>query len=836
MSFSDKRVLASRRLVHACVVVQLLAFLVSAKAMYGLHASNQAMLEPCEFQMFWLVPFSSSEGVPRGSWLHFAWRLLVWAQNAYLGLLFAGPFHQAEHMSRRTLREKLRNAGYTSLNVLGRTNSSPEEYPLRNRNVRSPVENVYLQYEFDRLPATVFTKYIEHAFTILVASVSMHSLARDFGGKSRLQHMDWGQRAPLIVCLIGVIHFTYAQARNFGSNSLKHLWEVELVTGAYPNSSDHPDDYPQWVRPITTPAWSLRFWQHMWCVMTTQRRLSTFRATNLPRRGPIKLTGGLNPSWWDIWKHPFPGSITLPEQVVQAETKRLWKQFDTLGPFGIREALLNGARINDIHDDDNRTVLLRLLNANQCHTRIVALALLMGADTTVTLPKNNFGIKDSTPLVVASGRGHENVACYLLDHCPKIPGAATALISAASSAHNDVANLLIGRGLDVNVRCPITDETALIGAASKGHVDTVHYLLQHGADVYAVCNRTGVTAFISAAIKGHVDTLRCLAKHGVNIHARYNNNRAGDIALFIAAANGRIDTVRYLLERGANINARYYKTGETALIAAAKRGKENVLKLLIDNSGIDINAKSHRGTECFNFDYVWSDGGRKTALYGVSDDYDPKPIEMLFAVRRHHEGDTALHQAACLTSSEPLKVLLSSSEIKVREQNLSGDTALIVAIRDGRLAPAATMVRLLLQKDPESAGLYNNVGKSALDFCLDRTPNGNTSILEALLEYHGHNVVGLDWTKSGNRHFMQWDNMSLYPLLHDILMKPVGNYGWSIDQRWVVLSASQDHIHEVDEDTPESPCIRLQLPPREPLRILRVHRIVFWIVSNDQGN
>lgn len=545
MSFSDKRVLASRRLVHACVLVQLLAFIVSAKAMYGFRASNEAILEPCEFQMFWLVSFASSKGVPRGFWLHFAWRLLVWTHNAYLAFLFAGPFHRAENFSRMTLEEKLNDASYIALNVPEQMNHTSEEIPDQHYNIRA--ETVYLQYEFDRLPATVFTKYLEHAFTIFVASVSMHSLARDFGGKSKLLHMDWGQRTPLIVCLVGFIHFTYAQARNFGSNSLKHLWEIELVTGAYPNSPNHPDDYPLWARPAPTSAWTLRILQHMWCVVTTQQSLSTLRAPNFPRCGPIKLTERLSPSWWDIWKNPFPKSILLSEELAQPETERLWKDFDTLGPVGIREALLNGARINDIHDDDNRTVLLRLLNANQCHTRIVALALLMGADTNVTLPQNNSGIDNSTPLVVASGRGHANVARYLLDHYLGIPDMATALISAARSAHSNVANLLISRGLEVDVRCPSTGETALIAAAGNGHVDTVRYLLKHGADIHVRCNRTGDTALMVALRPEH---------------------------------------------------------------------STDVLRFLTSNDlGIDINAKSHRGTHGSNFDYTWYDGDESKASH-----------------------------------------------------------------------------------------------------------------------------------------------------------------------------------------------------------------------------
>lgn len=729
MSFSDKRVLASRRLVQTSVLVQLFAFAVSAKAVYGFHASDQAISDHCEFQMFWVVPFSSSEGVPRGFWLHFAWRLLVWAHNAYLALLFAGPFHRAEEISRQTLDEKIKDTTGIPQNFPEQRDHAQAETPDQNGNIRA--EAVYLQYEFDRLPATVFTKYLEHAFTILVASVSMHGLARDFGGKSKLLRMDWGQRTPLIVCLVGTFHFTYAQTRNLCSNSLKHLWEVELVTGAYPNSPDHPYDYPSWARPTPTSTWSLRFLQHKWCVMTTQRKLSTLRAPNFPRYGPIRLAGGLNLSWLEFWKNPFPESDPLTVERAESETERLWREFDTLGPFGIREALLNGAYINRRHDDDNRTVLLRLLNANQCDTRIVALALLMGADTNVTLPNRRHVINESSPLVVASGRGHANVVCYLLDHYPQIPPTATSLISATRGAHKYVADLLISRGLDVNVSCP--------------------------------------------------------------------------------------------------------STGDTALIATAGNGHSNMLELLTRNhSGIDINAKSDSGTHGSNFDYTWYDSDEgKASHYAWYDGYGQfmhgsKPV------RRNHKGDTALHRAACSSSLEGLTILLNNTKTNIREQNLSGDTVLIVAIRDGDPALAAEMVRLLLQRDPALAFLCTHVGKSALDFCLERTPRHNTACLEALLEHSEYNVSRLD-LKTWDRQIKQWEEKRWYSRLQSILASPAGDYRWAINPKWDSLSTSEHRRKRVNEKIGEKSYISLRLPPPETLRILRVHRIIFRIVSNDQG-
>lgn len=212
-----------------------------------------------------------------------------------------------------------------------------------------------------------------------------------------------------------------------------------------------------------------------------------------------------------------------------------------------------------------------------------------------------------------------------------------------------------------------------------------------------------------------------------------------------------------------------------------------------------------------------------------------------------------MHRAACLSSLDALEILLNlnGSKINIRERNLSGDTVLIVAVRDGDPAVAAGMVRLLLQRDPELAGLYNYVGKSALDFCLERTPNDNTACLEALLKYSEHNVAALDW-KTWDNQIKQWEERHWYSRLQSVLTKPAGNYPcpvnpdnypwsinpddypWPINRKWISLSASKRYRLDVNDKMHSRPYISLQLPQREMLR-MHVHRIVFRIASNDRG-
>jgi len=97
-----------------------------------------------------------------------------------------------------------------------------------------------------------------------------------------------------------------------------------------------------------------------------------------------------------------------------------------------------------------------------------------------------------------------------------------------------------------------TGRTALLWAAIEGHENVVELLLRNGADVNRQDN-CGVTALSLAARKSSVERVSMLLKYGASVSVTDNE---GMTALHVASANGNKVTVQLLLEKGASISAK----------------------------------------------------------------------------------------------------------------------------------------------------------------------------------------------------------------------------------------------------------------------------------------
>ena len=136
-----------------------------------------------------------------------------------------------------------------------------------------------------------------------------------------------------------------------------------------------------------------------------------------------------------------------------------------------------------------------------------------------------------TPLLLASGRGHVQVALALLERG---------------------ANL---EAQDYNKR------TSLFQAVAGGHVELVRILLEHGADKEARYGN-GTSPLEQALMVGRVDIAEVLLEHDADVNAQDSQNRTP-----LHLARGE-EIVRLLLKHGADayvltIYARIY--GHTPL-------------------------------------------------------------------------------------------------------------------------------------------------------------------------------------------------------------------------------------------------------------------------------
>ncbi|MGB2866682.1 MAG: ankyrin repeat domain-containing protein [Sedimentisphaerales bacterium] len=202
----------------------------------------------------------------------------------------------------------------------------------------------------------------------------------------------------------------------------------------------------------------------------------------------------------------------------------------------------------------------------------------------------------------------------------------TKLHMACGGGEKDVADLLIRRGADVNLRDK-RGQTPLWIAASGGHKEIVELLIKKGADINASNNR-GRTPLAVAKQGKHAEVIDILRQHGATetLHGAVTSGNIGEVKrllsegkdvnsrdsegqtpLHLAANRGHKEMVEVLIANGADIEARENRYSSTPLLNAAVRGRKEVVELLL-SKGADIEGKNSDGLTPLNL----------TAAYGTA--------------------------------------------------------------------------------------------------------------------------------------------------------------------------------------------------------------------------
>jgi uncharacterized protein len=116
-------------------------------------------------------------------------------------------------------------------------------------------------------------------------------------------------------------------------------------------------------------------------------------------------------------------------------------------------------------------------------------------------------------------------------------------------------------------------------AAMKGNKPALRALLDKNANVNAA-QLDGTTALHWAVQLDDLETADLLIRAGANVSAA---NRDGATPLLLASINGNPAMLDKLLAAGASPNAPLTKTQDTALMLAARTGRTDAIKILLDH-------------------------------------------------------------------------------------------------------------------------------------------------------------------------------------------------------------------------------------------------------------
>ncbi|ETV76764.1 hypothetical protein, variant [Aphanomyces astaci] len=260
----------------------------------------------------------------------------------------------------------------------------------------------------------------------------------------------------------------------------------------------------------------------------------------------------------------------------------------------------------------------------------------------------------------------------------------TALMIACRRGNVDAVNLVLALPtVDVHLQgrkgC-----TALGLAAMHGRTDIVHALLGY-PDIALSMNAVspgGSTPLFNACKNGHQDIAKLFLAHpSINLHADVDQS-----PLYIAASQGRTQIVELLLQRACYpVNQPSRNYAYTALHGAARGGYINVVKLLLDQPGIDINFLNDDGQTAFH-------EAAKEGHDGIIELFLQHP--QLHSINLQDVNQcTALRLACHGGNSSVVMILLKRNDIDVNLPCSGGNSPLMAAVMVDDVDSVSSLVR-----------------------------------------------------------------------------------------------------------------------------------------------
>ncbi|XP_012600707.2 protein TANC1 isoform X3 [Microcebus murinus] len=244
--------------------------------------------------------------------------------------------------------------------------------------------------------------------------------------------------------------------------------------------------------------------------------------------------------------------------------------------------------------------LASLRNLYTPNVKVSRLLILGGANVNYrTEVLNNAPI-----LCVQSHLGHEEVVALLLEFGACLDGMSengmTALCYAAAAGHMKLVCLLTRKGARVD-HLDKKGQCALVHSALRGHCDVLQYLLtcewSAGPPQPGTLRKSHALqqALTAAASMGHSSVVQCLLgmekEHEIEVNG--TDTLWGETALTAAAGRGKLEVCELLLGHGAAVS-RTNRRGVPPLFCAARQGHWQIVRLLLER-GCDVNLSDKQG-------------------------------------------------------------------------------------------------------------------------------------------------------------------------------------------------------------------------------------------------
>ena len=349
----------------------------------------------------------------------------------------------------------------------------------------------------------------------------------------------------------------------------------------------------------------------------------------------------------------------------------------TAEPFSydITKTGLSRQRI-DINSEDFQSQTSLILAATNGHKRVVELLLEHKAKTD---SEDDFG---RTAAVKAADHGHEDIVILLLERTAQMKSKNKAfgsvLVSAAGRGQEAVVKTLLDRGVNKEFKND-DGRTALSMAASQGQPHVIRLLLEYKANIEAK-DQEGNTPLMHAVQISKDSTVAFLLQNGANVEG---TNKVGRTAISLAFIIEQKSTfIRWgvlglLLEHGATMKSDHCED-VVLLLEAARKGRINVVRYLIEQRGLNIESRSESPSLARPPNSV-----NMTPLIEAAIAGQREMVEFLLEQNANiealdNDGDTPLSRAAFAARDSVVNLLLENNA-NLESQNSRGETPLLRA-------------------------------------------------------------------------------------------------------------------------------------------------------------